>query len=41
MGPERLRRLRDGSLSWDDIPLKKSNPGWRDSIGIRPLNAAA
>ena len=40
MGPERLRRLRDGSLSWDDIPLKKSNPGWRDSIGIRPLNAA-
>ena len=41
MGPERLRRLRDGSLAWDDIPLKKSNPGWRDSIGIRPLSAAA
>ena len=31
MGPSRLQALNSGELSWDQIPVKKSNPGWRDS----------
>ena len=39
MGPERLRRLRSGDLSWDDLAVRRENPGWRDSYGVRPLAA--
>lgn len=31
MGPDRLQRLNSGQLSWDQIPVRKQNPGWRDS----------
>jgi len=32
MGPERLRLLQDGSISWKDLSSKQENPGWRDSF---------
>ena len=37
MGRERLRRLQDGELSWDDIPRRSENPDWRASYGTAPL----
>ena len=37
MGPERLRRLRSGGLSWSDIAVKRKNPGWRDAFVTAPL----
>lgn len=37
MGRRRLADLRAGRLDWEDLPVKRSNPGWRDSYGTRPL----
>ncbi len=31
MGPERLRLLQDGKISWADLSQKRETPGWRDS----------
>ena len=39
MGPERLRRLRSGDLLWDDLAVRRDNPGWRPSYVVRPLEA--
>ncbi|MCW2132894.1 phage head morphogenesis protein [Arthrobacter sp. VKM Ac-2550] len=32
MGPERLRMLNDGSITWDDLAKTRHTEGWRDSI---------
>ena len=37
MGPERLRRLRSGDLLWEDLAVRRDNPGWRPSYVVRPL----
>ena len=39
MGAERLRQLRSGALSWDDLAMRRETPGWRPSIVVRPLAA--
>jgi SPP1 gp7 family putative phage head morphogenesis protein len=31
MGAKRLQALNSGALDWDRIPVRRSNPGWRDS----------
>lgn len=37
MGKQRLAMLQDGRLSWDELSLRRTTPGWRDSYGVRPL----
>lgn len=37
MGAERLRRLEDGRLSWDDLSQLRHTNGWRDSFNVAPL----
>lgn len=37
MGPERLRLLRAGAISWDDLASLVQNPGWRPSWQITPV----
>jgi hypothetical protein len=37
MGPTRLRLLRSGKVSWDDLAVKVPNPGWRPSYQPRTL----
>lgn len=37
MGPERLRRLKGGDLVWDDLAVRRVNPGWRPSWTVAPL----
>jgi SPP1 gp7 family putative phage head morphogenesis protein len=37
MGPARLAGLRDGSISWADLSVRRSTDGWRDSYGVRPV----
>lgn len=37
MGRQRLADLRAGRISWEDIPVRRENPGWRPSWGTRPL----
>lgn len=37
MGPERLRRLESGELSWDELSMRVENPHWRDSYQVAPL----
>lgn len=39
MGRERLRRLKAGELDWDDLSVRRENPGWRPSYAVRPLAA--
>lgn len=44
MGPERLRMLQDGEISWADLSTVKHTDGWRDSHTVTPvkdLKAAA
>jgi hypothetical protein len=31
MGPARLAALEDGTLTWDQLSVNQTNPGWRDS----------
>jgi hypothetical protein len=31
MGPARLKALEDGTLTWDQLSVHQTNPGWRDS----------
>ncbi len=35
MGPARLQALNSGQLSWDQIPVPRTNPGWRRSFHPR------
>jgi hypothetical protein len=37
MGRYRLALLRNGSITWADIPLRRDNPAWRTSYAPRPL----
>lgn len=37
MGRQRLADLRAGRLGWDDIPVRRANPGWRDSVVPAPV----
>lgn len=37
MGRDRLALLRSGRVGWDDLPQRRVNPDWRDSIQVRPL----
>jgi len=37
MGRERLSRLNNGELSWDDLSQRRENPGWRPSYSVAPL----
>jgi SPP1 gp7 family putative phage head morphogenesis protein len=37
MGPTRLRLLRSGKVTWDDLAVKVPNPGWRPSYQPRTL----
>lgn len=37
MGPERLKLLQDGSISWSDLSRKVETPGWRDSYHPTPV----
>lgn len=39
LGTERLRRIRSGDLTWDDIPQVRQTSGWRPSVVVRPLAA--
>ena len=40
LGKERLRRLRGGEITWDDVPRLNQNPAWRPSYGMAPLGGA-
>jgi hypothetical protein len=37
MGRGRLDAYLGGELGWDDMSVLRSTPGWRDSVGVRPL----
>lgn len=37
MGTKRLNALRNGDMSWSDIPMKQHNSGWRDAYVPRPV----
>lgn len=37
MGPTRLKMLRDGDITWDDLSTKRTTDGWRDSFGVTPI----
>lgn len=37
LGAERYLRVKNGTLSWNDIPKRISTPGWRDSFVTRSL----
>lgn len=44
MGPERLRLLNEGKISWDDLSQKRATAGWRDSYhptSVRDLQKRA
>ena len=36
-GPARLAAYRDGLVAWEDLAVKRSNPGWRDSWVAAPV----
>lgn len=36
MGPARLAALDSGRASWDDLSMRRTTPGWRDSYAPRP-----
>lgn len=41
MGPARLAALEDGTLTWDQLSVNVTNPGWRDSwvaVSVRQTN---
>lgn len=40
MGAERLKKLESGALNWDDLSMRVSTPGWRDSYRVAPLGQA-
>jgi SPP1 gp7 family putative phage head morphogenesis protein len=37
MGAARLRLLRSGAISWNDLVVRRDNPGWRPSYAPRPV----
>jgi hypothetical protein len=37
MGPERLQLLQSGAVGWDDLTVKRSTDGWRDSMHVTPV----
>lgn len=37
MGPERLRLLNNGEVSWGDLSRKTENPDWRASMQLVPV----
>lgn len=44
LGKARLALLRSGSVSWSDLAVRRSTPGWRDSFAprsVRDLQAIA
>lgn len=36
-GKERLRQYKAGDRNWGDFSQIRSNPGWRDSVQVKPL----
>lgn len=41
MGRARLELLRSGAVGWDDLAVRRSNPGWRDSYVPTPVRSLA
>lgn len=41
MGKPRLALLRSGKASWDDLTVKRTTSGWRDSWAPRPVSDLA
>ncbi|HET7398983.1 MAG TPA: phage minor head protein [Intrasporangium sp.] len=41
MGQARLDLLRSGNASWEDLTVKRTTPGWRDSWAPRPVSDLA
>lgn len=41
MGPERLRMLQAGEISWGDLSTRRTTSGWRDSFGVTPVKDLA
>lgn len=39
MGPKRLAALDSGKLSWDDLAVRRSTAGWRDSFVPAPVSS--
>lgn len=37
MGADRLKKLESGALNWDELSVRRSTPGWRDSYTVKPL----
>jgi hypothetical protein len=37
LGPGRLRLFKQGLITWDDIPVRRSSPRWRDTYTPRSL----
>lgn len=37
MGPTRLQGLEQGKILWDELAVKRSNPGWRDGYYAAPV----
>ncbi len=37
LGPARYEMWRSGDVSWPDLAIRRSNPGWRDSYTPRPV----
>ena len=37
MGEQRLALLKSGQIGWDDLAMRRRNPGWRPSFTPRPL----
>lgn len=37
LGAKRLKALRDGDLTWDQMAVRRSTDGWRNSYALRPL----
>jgi SPP1 gp7 family putative phage head morphogenesis protein len=37
MGAARLRLLRSGAIGWNDLVVRRDNPGWRPSYAPRPV----
>lgn len=37
MGQTRLDAYRDGRMSWDQMAVKRENPGWRPSFQVAPV----
>jgi len=37
MGPTRLQGLEQGRILWDELAVKRKNPGWRDGYYAAPV----